>query len=86
MTAPSSSKARSYHLCFSIFGKSGDAVICLKIGFPFLPNIKKKLDKNLTKEVQGWGSGYLDNFEQRDEITEECETSHLNLSEKSEHK
>lgn len=79
MTAPSSSKARSYHLCFSIFGKAGDAVICPKTGFPFLPNIEKKLDKNLTKEVQSWGSGYLDNFEQRGEITEECETSHLNL-------
>lgn len=44
MTAPSSTIARSYHSCFSIFGKAGDVVVCLKVGFPVLPNIEKKLD------------------------------------------
>lgn len=54
MTAPSSTKERSYPLCFSIFGEAGDAVVCLKVGFPILPNVKKKLDKHLAKEIQDW--------------------------------
>lgn len=49
MAAPSSTKARSHHLCLNIFERAGIAVICLKVSFHSLPNIKgiKKLDKHL---------------------------------------
>lgn len=55
MTAPSSTKAKSHHLCLNIFEKAGDAVICLKVGFHSLPNIKekkKKLDKHLALDTR----------------------------------
>lgn len=49
MAAPSSTKARSHHLCWDIFERAGIAVICLKVSFHSLPNMKgiKKLDKHL---------------------------------------
>jgi len=31
MSAPSSTKARSYLLWFSIFGKAGDVAVCLQV-------------------------------------------------------